>query len=334
LLVRYVAAHLLSTAGRRSMAEIVRQRWPRDELLLKAATAPATLTTSGWADTLSQTAVADFINGMSGASAAATLLQRGTQLRFDGSGAILVPGVVSSADKAAFVTEGAPIPVEQLALSGPTLSPRKLASIATFTGQLADHSTPTIEAVVRQSLTEAVGLAFDAILFDATTGDATRPAGLRAGISATTASAATPNEAAMIADLSTLAGAVAGVAGSAPIVFVASPRQAHAVRMRQPNLPYEILPSSGLAAGIVVAIASNALVSATDPTPRIDVSDQAVLAYDDATPAHIGTSGTPNVVAASRSLFQSDLIGIKLILEVSWALRNAGGLAWTQSVVW
>jgi hypothetical protein len=35
-----------------------------------------------------------------------------------------------------------------------------------------------------------------------------------------------------------------------------------------------------------------------------------------------------------RSLFQTDAIGVRMQLEVSWALRNAGGLSWLQGVNW
>ena len=139
----------------------------------------------------------------------------------------------------------------------------------------------------------------------------------------------------MYEDLSTLAGIVAAVAGSSPIVFVASPYQAAAIKMRQPNFAYEVLASSGLAAGIVLAIASNALVSAADPVPRIEVSDKATLHLEDTTPLQVGVAGSPATVAApTKSLWQSDLLGIRLILEVSWALRTSAGLAWTESVTW
>ena len=90
-----------------------------------------------------------------------------------------------------------------------------------------------------------------------------------------------------------------------------------------------------MAAGTVLAIASNALVSATDVVPRFEVSDQATFHLEDATPLAIGTAGSPNTVAApTKSLWQHDLLSIRLVLEVSWALRTSAGLAWTENVTW
>ena len=84
-----------------------RTLWPDDPvtgLLVKAATNPATLTTSGWASQLAQTVVADFIQGLGPASAGAALLARGTQFQF-GKAAILVPGMLSAASEVGFVQE-------------------------------------------------------------------------------------------------------------------------------------------------------------------------------------------------------------------------------------
>jgi hypothetical protein len=369
-LVRAVAALVLNRIEKRGVEQYVQQHWPKDEALelmlkaitepnalihydplarnphplssrgpltaaqvLKAATSPATTTTSGWASQLAGTAVADFLLNLGPASAGSQLLKLGPQFTFGAAGAILVPGAVASADKAAFVTEGSPIPVEQLALSGPTLTPRKFGTISVFTRELFEHSTPTIESFVRLVLSESIGIALDTALFDATAGDATRPAGLRDGISATTASTATPDTDAMYEDLSTLVGAVAPVAGASPIIIVASPRQAAAIKLRHPNLDYTVLASNGLAAGIVLAVASNALVSAVDPLPRVDMAADGALHLEDAAPLAIAPTPMP-ITAPVRSLFQTDTLGIRLRMELSWALRTTSGLAWTQAVAW
>jgi hypothetical protein len=340
--VRAVCVDLMKTAsplGGSTTDQLASEFWPQDEILailIKGAVPPATTTTSGWASQLATQAVSDFILNLGPVSAGSQLLKRGLSLSFDGSGSILVPTITAATSSAAFVPEGFPIPVEQLATSGPTLSPKKLATIATFTRELFQHSVPNIEMLVRAVLSESVAASIDLVLFDSNGGDATRPAGLRNGISVTTASAATPDSEAMYEDLSTLLGIVAPVAGSSPIIFVASPKQAAAIKMRQPNFAYELLSSSALAAGTVIAIASNCLVSAIDPSPRIESSIETTLHYEDTSPLSIvgGTSGTPLPSFQSRSLFQTDQVGLRLILEVAWGLRAAGGLAWTQSTLW
>jgi hypothetical protein len=337
-LIRAAYARAVSFIERRPEEQVIAERWPSDTvtpLVIKAATAPASMTTSGWASHLVQTSVSDFILNLGTASAGSALLRRGIQLSFDGNGAIFIPSVGGAAAAAAFTTELAPIAIEQFTLSGVTLSPRKFATMAVFTRELFTYSTPNVEQVLRAVLTESVAASLDATLLDAVAGDTTRPAGLRNGISVTAASAATPDDAAMFDDLSALVAVVQAVAAASPIIIVAAPKQAAAIKMRQPDFPFEVLTSSGLTSGTVVAIASNALASAIDAAPRIEVGDQAAIHLDNVTPLAIGSTGSPPTVAAPVvSLWQADLISIRVIFEVSWALRSSVGLAWTESVTW
>jgi hypothetical protein len=54
---------------------------------------------------------------------------------------------------------------------------------------------------------------------------------------------------------------------------------------------------------------------------------------EDTSPQQIGTA--PNVVAApARSLWQTDSIAIRCILDAAWALRSTGAVAWVQSATW
>jgi len=62
-------------------------------------------------------------------------------------------------------------------------------------------STPNVLKLVQAVMVESVGLGMDTIMFDATAATAIRPAGLRAGVTVTTASAATTPAEAMQADL-------------------------------------------------------------------------------------------------------------------------------------
>src|SRR5262249_40221689 len=159
------------------------------------------------------TAVADFISTLGPASAGSELFRRSINLQFGGSAAILVPSVVSSANDVSFVGEGQPIPVRQLLIGGPTLTPSKFAVIFTLLRRLVEYSTPNAEQLTRAVLTESAGAALDAALFDANASSATRPAGLRNGVAALTATSG-GGDVAMIADLGKLAAAVSAVAGS------------------------------------------------------------------------------------------------------------------------
>src|SRR4029077_17373957 len=106
-----------------------------------------------------------------------------------------------------FVAQGAPIPVRQGAFSAITFTPKKMAVISTFTREIAEHSTPAIEGLIRQAIVEDTAVAIDTVLLDATAATTTRPAGLRAGVSATTATAG-GGIAGMIGDIRGLTGAL------------------------------------------------------------------------------------------------------------------------------
>jgi hypothetical protein len=164
-------------------------------------------------------------------------------------------------------------------------------------------------------------------------GSATQPAGLRFGVSAIAATSGADDNA-MAKDLGNLAAAVAPVGGS-QIAFVASPGEATKILLRSGgSFPYPVIPSSALAAGVVMAVATNALVTVVDPQPDIEASQDATLHLSD-TPVAIGTAGAPPTIAATtHGLFQSGEVAIRLILGVSFGLRSAGAVAWVGSVTW
>jgi hypothetical protein len=322
--------------------EIVERYWPRDEaveqivraipnMISRAATTPLTSIGSPFA----LTAVSDFILTMGPASAASQLLAAGMSLTLDGAATILVPNIVAAAAGAAFVQQGAPIPVREQSIdAGVLLDIKKIAGISVFTRELFTSSVPTIESVVRAVMTENIGLALDSVLLGTAAGDTTQPAGLRSGISAGTQSANTDHGEAMLEDVMTLVTAVAPIAGNNPIALVAAPAQAMSLRMRLlgKDAPFQILSSSALAADVVVAIATNALASTIDPTPRFDISDSATVHMNTVPLPIVDNAGT--TANPVRSLWQTDSIGLKAELGVNFGLRNSNGLAWLGSVIW
>ena len=281
VIVRAATAALLGHRRNRDPIMFASKAWSRDSAvgeILKAATSPATLTS---ASALTQSAVADFIGSLGAASAAAAVLDRAVKVSFDSYVSILVPGIVSDASNCAFVGEGQPIPVRAQNVGGVRLDPKKLMALITFTNEVLERSTPDVENLVRVALTESVGLALDSYLFDATAGDTVRPAGLRYGISALTASAATNPADAMRADVAALVGSVGSVGGNAPVLLVAGARNAAALRLMLvgPSPGFEVLTSGAVADGIVIAIAPSAVAHAVDPVPEF-VSSREVLIHE------------------------------------------------------
>lgn len=341
-IVRAATAAFLAQANSHSDggAEEWAQRLYRGDgvtgFILRSATSPATTTQAGWAAELAQQSVADFMGGLTGLSAASRVLSLGTTLDFGRRGSILVPSIPTTAgDAGGWVQQGSPIPVRKLTTASVVVSPRKLGTISVLSVELSKASASAVEQTVRTVLSEAAALALDTSFFSTTAGSAIRPAGILNGVTPLTATAG-GGDIAMTTDITALATAVSGVAGAGPIVFITSPAQAIVMRLRTgPNFNYEVLPSSALSAGTVIAIAPNALVSAFDSPPRFDTGDQATLHMEDTAPAQIGTAGTPNVVAAPvLSLWQQGLVALRMIMDATWATRAPGAVAYTTGATW
>jgi hypothetical protein len=100
-------------------------------------------------------------------------------------------------------------------------------------------------------------------------------------------------------------------------------------------LGYPVITSNTIAADTMLLVDAADFVSVTGDTPRFDVSDTATIHLDDTTPLQISTTGSPNTVAAPvRSLWQTDTIGVRMLLDLNWGMRRTGVIAWTQTMTW
>src|SRR5262249_49909234 len=145
---------------------------------------------------------------------------------------------------------------------------------------------------------------------------------------------ATPLSEALYQDAAALAAAVAPVAANAPIVFVASPRQAVGLKLRLDPDQFEVLTSGALADKTVLCIASNAIASAVAPALNIHVGGESALHMEDTSPAALATGTGPTVATPIRSLYQTDTLACRLRFDVSWALRHSSGLSFMTNVSW
>ncbi len=142
----------------------------------------------------------------------------------------------------------------------------------------------------------------------------------------------------MIADLQALATAVAGVGGATgQIVYVVAPAQAQAARVRMiGQLPYDVLSSSALAAGTIMAIALPALVSVVDSQPHFAFANSATVHMEDTTPLDIATGAQGSAVLATptKTMFQTNSTALRLVFRVTWGLRASNAVAWTSATTW
>jgi HK97 family phage major capsid protein len=232
------------------------------------------------------------------------------------------------------------------------LLPKKMGVITTFSREISEHSTPAIEGLLRQAIVDDTSVAIDTILLDATAADTTRPAGLRASVSES-ANSATTTIVGMVADFKTLAAAlITGTNGNIRNpVWIMNPSLVLTVSTTA-GTSAEVYPfKAELAAGTlfgwpviqstnipvdrIIALDAADFITATGDTPRFDVSDQATIHLEDTTPLALGTSAATNTIAApTRSLWQTDTIGIRMILDINWAMRRTGVVAWSETFAW
>lgn len=336
-LARAVVALARAGDGSGEAPDIVRSLYRGDHQALDITERAAVVVTSSTGvTTFNETVASNVISLLAPQSATTAIFSRALGVSLDNVYGVMIPTVTASGSGVAFVAQGAPIPVKQFSFTGPTLTSQKVGLIVGFTRELIEHSNADL--LVRALLAENLSLGLDTILLDATAGDTVRPAGLRNGVSAITATTG-GGSAAMIGDLANLAAAVAPIAGD-QILFVASPKQAVKINLyRTAPLPYPVIASSGLADGVVVALGTTnvlAVAGGSDP-PRIQVSNETTLMFDDSAPAAISTAGTPPTISAPvKSLYQQDLIALRLTCDITWAWRAAASscCAWVTGITW
>jgi HK97 family phage prohead protease/HK97 family phage major capsid protein len=326
------------------------------DAVLKAATAPAVTTVTGWAAELVHTLWADFMAVLLPMSVYPRLAAKGLALTFGPNGRIIIPTrSLTPTIAGSFVGEGAAIPVRQGAFATQTLVPKKMAVITTWTREMDEHSTPAIEGLLRQAILEDTALALDTILLDTAVATTIRPAGLRSYQAAITASAVAGNPYAnFVADYTALYGALLGLTSGNvrnPTLLI-NPLQGLYLSMLQPPaaaaplfpfsdmigggrlLKADVIESSTVPTGVVVMVDAADFTTAGQEGPRLEISDQATLHMEDTAPADITIPGAPPTVSAPvKSMWQTDSLALRLIMMVNWVMRRPVA-TWITGVTW
>jgi HK97 family phage major capsid protein/HK97 family phage prohead protease len=317
----------------------------------RAATAPATTTTTGWAAELVQTQYADLISFLFAASIYGPLTGAGARYTLGRYGQISIP-VESATPTVAgsFVAEGAPIPVRQEAFTPITIGLKKMAVISSFTRELFEHSTPNIDTQLRDRISRDTSVAVDTVLIDNNPVTSIRPAGLRNGVTGLTPTAG-GGFTALVADLKALIGVLITANSLRAPVWIMNPQQLLSIALTPATaagvfpfkaeadqgrlLGYPVIQSVTVPATMVIIVDAADFASLTGDDARFELSDQATLHMEDTTPLAIGTPGTPPTVAApARSMFQTDSIALRMIMPMNWIMRRTGLVGWVTGVTW
>jgi hypothetical protein len=316
-------------------AAVAQRMWPGDDVtmaVLRAATTGGTTTGAGWAADLAQTALSAWLPTLYPISAAGELIRRGLTLTIEPNAHVAVPGRSNAPAAVAWVGEGAPIPARQYALNRAMLTPKKMAAIVVWSRELQRFSDA--ETVFTALLNEDAAASLDSAYFSATATSGVAHGGLLNGLTTLTpATAGASPEYAMLADMSALARAVSP-ASTDSLVFIAAPGRAAAANLISDNDAAEVLPSVALAADRLIAVDARSLVHAFGALPDISASDEATVVLQD-TPTDIGVPGSPNVVGApTSSMFQTAQMASRLIIDVAFAMRRSGAVAFIDGCTW
>ena len=360
LFIHMGVVQLFARESRKPLDVVMRELYGDDELhkaalqwTMRAATAPAMTTVTGWAAELSQQTYTAFMESLYPLAIFPRLSAMGLTLTFGPYGKIIIPTRATTPTIAgSFVGEGLPIPVRQGLFTTQTLTPKKMAVITVWTREIGEHSVPAIEGLLRSAVQEDTAIALDAVLLDSNPSTVVRPAGILNGISGLTPTAG-GGFAALTGDIKALSGALlTGTKGNVRSpAWLMNPQQVNSIGLTaapgagvfpfrdeigQKRLSgWPVIESGTVPLGTVIAIDAADFVSVGGEAPRFEISDQTTLHLEDTTPLDIGTGGAPPTVAAPvKSMFQTDSLALRLILPTNWTVRRAGVVAYSAGVTW
>ena len=322
------------------------------EMVLRAASAPAITTVAGWAAELVHVIYTDLMPLLLPQAILTGLAARGLALNFGRAGRINIPTRSRTpALSGSFIGEGAAIPVRQGAFTSQTLVPKKVAVISSWTREMDEFSIPAIEGIIREAIMLDTGVAIDSVLIDANPATVIRPAGLLNGVTPTAITAG-GGLTSINGDLKALTQALAAATygNIREPVWLLNPAQVIAAELAMApnglfpwrdevargtlnNIPF--IQSATVTPATVILLDAADFVTAGAEGPRLEMSDQATLHFEDTAPLDLATVGTPPVVAApQKSLFQTDSLALRLVMRLNWLMRRANVVVMAQSVTW
>jgi HK97 family phage major capsid protein len=384
LWLRMATCAFLSHVEKKAYDEVMGERYKGQKDLetvrqvQKSQVLPANTYTAGWAAELVQNDVRGFLQLLATTSMAAALATRSFQQSFDGFGSVSIPfrkarAAATNDMGGAFVGEGGAIPLGRIDIGSNKMERYKLGVISTFTKELQERSTPSIEALLREAILEDTSIRLDGVVFGSGAAVAgVQPAGLFNGVTPITgATGGGPD--AVIADLKALAQALAPAGKVASIVVFMNDQDALSLGLMQNALgeimfttvdqgrvlSFNIVVSENQPKGTIKGLVAANIATAFD-LPEFDVNDVATIveANADATPptmanggasGAVGTAnqvprnggimveGTTGAAAAgytARSLWQTYSTGIRTIVPASWGMIRAGSAASVDNLSW
>jgi hypothetical protein len=228
-----------------------------------------------------------------------------------------------------------------------TLTPKSMGVIGTFTAELLERSTPSIEALIRDAMIQDTATALDTAFLGATAGSATVPAGIQTyATGANTAASAGATTADIITDVrGRLQQLMSQNLGRRP-VWVMNPARWIGVQLSvtaagTPAFPeaaagtlmgYPVVTSTNVPAAIVYLIDA-AEVGFAGGAPRFMGTEVATIHEEDTAPLPI-VDGAGVAAQPVRSLFQTNSAALRCLWELDWTVMRPGAVQTLSAVAW
>jgi HK97 family phage prohead protease len=348
LLVRRALVHACSLYGDKDVEKVLEERYPGHEATAAVARAAAPLATtgaSGFVAELQQVTYASFLDTLKGKSIFPTLRERGLSVSFDNAGTAYLPQRTGSGANGSFFAEGSPIRVGRITVAAPTFTSRKMGVIIPFSREAAKRSTPSLEGIIRQAIIDDTAAILDSISLDATAGDTIRPAGLLNGVSAVASGYGGGDHVAVKEDFKTLLAPFIAANAVDGLTVIMNPTQGLSISMMDgpANNPawfaeiakrVNIVESTHATAGRLIAIHNPDFAAGLGGLPEFEVSNQATIHMEDASPAEIVSANGPATANPVRSFWQTDSMGVRMVMDVSWKMARTGMVQWIDGTSW
>lgn len=347
LLVRKGVIFGVTRYGETSIEKALDERYPGHEataLICKSAAPLGTTGGSHFVDDLQQISYQGFIDALDGRSVFPSMrASSGLPVNFDSAGTAYIPGVSAGGANGSFFAEGSPIRVGKITTTSTTMTPRKMGVIIPFSREAAKRSTPNLEALVRRRILADSASILDSHLLDATVGDTVRPAGLLNGVSAVATGYGGGDHVAVKEDFKALLKPFIDAKAAGGITVIMNPAQGLSISMMDGpanNASWftnvgsrvTIVESENATANRLIAVRTEDLATALG-APEFEVSTQATIHMEDTSPAEIVAAG-PTAAAPVRSFYQTDSMGIRMVLDVNWKMVRAGMVQWIDTTTY
>ena len=225
------------------------------------------------------------------------------------------------------------------------MTPRKMGVIIPFSKELAKRSTPAIEALVRQAILEDTSSVLDPLLLDAVASSTARPAGLLNGVNAAANGFAGGDYAAVKEDFKALLAPFIAANAADNITVVMNSAQGLSLALMEGPIGnpdwfkairdrVTLIESTHATANRLIALRNSDFATATGDAPEFDVSEQATIHMEDTTPLEIVSGTGPTAADPVRSLWQTNSVGIRMLMDISWKMRRTGMVQWIDTTTW